>query len=42
MNTIKLSLSPGEYAEYTFFAAKEGSSVSVEFGLGSVGNVEVF
>ncbi len=41
-DVFKLSLSPGEYAEYTFFAAKEGSSVAVEFGKGSDGQVEVF
>ncbi len=41
-DVFKLSLSPGEYAEYTFFAAKEGSSVAVEFSKGSDGQVEVF
>lgn len=39
---LNLALSPGEYAEYTFYSAKEGSSVTLEFDENSLGTVEVF
>ena len=41
-DAFKLALLPGEYAEYTFFAAKTGSAVRIEFKEGSAGAVEVF
>lgn len=39
---LKLAISPSEYAEYTFYSAKEGSSVTLEFVENSSGMVEVF
>lgn len=41
-DACQLSLSPGEYSEYTLYAAQEGSSVSLVFAPGSAGQVEVF
>lgn len=41
-DAFKLALSPGEYAEYTFFGAKPDSTIRIEFADGAGGTVEVF
>lgn len=40
-DAYKLALSPGEYVQYTFFAAGPESAVRLEFAEGSSGTVEV-
>lgn len=41
-DSFLLALSPEEYAEYSLFGAKAGSSVCLEFAEGSSGTVSVF
>ncbi len=41
-DAFKLSLRPGEYAEYTLYNAVKGSTVEVVFAEGASGTVEVF